>query len=351
MNCTIFKVNQLGDAVCFLPVLQRLHASPARPKLFVWSTPAARSILDFSPDLTIIEMPLARFNGAWKHPRLLWRILRETRKLKPAACLLDSDQGNVAHLAALASGASICVGASQPRVRLNGLLRHRVAHQRGSSFAQWCWDIGRNFAGLVLGEIWEETPPAPDLAHLVEGAKPQSDRKSILIHPGASREYQRWPLGRFLDLAARLASRYRVILVRPTELPFFNAPNGVSLFEPKSISSLAQAINSCALFVGNNSGPMHIAAALGIPSIVISGPSHPMWDPPWWTERRRMLRRDELPCISCERNHDDSHCHNSAEPLACMHRWSVDTVTEIVEHWHSRWTLTPTRRETTDTHS
>jgi ADP-heptose:LPS heptosyltransferase len=324
--------------VCFLPVLQKLQASPARPRLFVWSTPAARPVLDFSADVAIMDMPLARFNGAWKDPGLLWRILREIRSARPAACLLDSDQGNVAHLAALLSGATIRVGANQPGVRLNRFLTARVAHQRGSSFPQWCWDIGRTFARIALGETWEETPPPPDLAHLLKGAKAPAPSKSILIHPGASREYQRWPLGRFIDLAGRLASDYDVTLIRPTELPFSEAPRGVTLFEPESIASLARIINSSALFIGNNSGPMHIAAALGIPRVILSGPSHPMWDQKWWAERSRILRRDELPCISCDRNHHDSRCHNAAEPLACMQRWSVDAVAKIARDWHSQWT-------------
>lgn len=324
MNISVFKVNQLGDAVCFLPVLQQLALSPKISKLTVWTTPAAFPVLAFSPKIHFHQMPLSEFNGAWKRPIKLAQILSLVRKAHPTACLLDSDQGNVAHLAAAISGAKICIGGISPAVKLNRLLNERIGYRSGTSYSQWCWDIGKKFAHDVLDESWELTPPPPDLSHL--GLEQFHDKFEVLIHPGASRVYKQWPTIRFLDLAHRLSRKYRVAVVRPRELPDFEVPEGVTKLEPTSISELVSRIRSSSLFVGNNSGPMNLSAALGVSTLFISGPSREMWDPTWQNSSYEVLRRTEMPCICCDENFQDSNCHNILEPFGCLTRWSIDEV-------------------------
>lgn len=324
MNVTIFKVNQLGDAICFLPVLQRLFASPQVSRLSVWTTPVAFQILNFSSEISFNEMPLGQFNGAWKNPWRAARIIQVTRKSRPTACLLDSDQGNMAHLAAMLSGSEINMGGMNPNVRLNRFLPHRVGRADGQSYAEWCWDIGKTFASKALGEEWGPLPLAPDLSHLSTGNETKA--VDILIHPGASRPYKRWPIDRFAELASRLGKKYRVGIVQARELENFDLPVGVIGVETSSIAELTDSIRGSRLFIGNNSGPMNLAAALRVPTVFISGPSKPMWDPTWRGGVYEVLRRTEMPCIRCDEHFRDSVCHNSSEPLGCMNRWSVEEV-------------------------
>jgi ADP-heptose:LPS heptosyltransferase len=335
----IFKVNQIGDALCFLPVLQKLLSTPAVGPIHLWTTPVAAPILACHPAIQLHTLPLQSFNGAWKNPARLFQIWRTTRQARPAACLLDWDQGNVAHLVAGLSGATDTVGGTNGNVRLNRRLLHRSVPRPDSCTPQWSWDIGKLFAKTVLQESWEPTPPMPDLAHLTgPGHSWSPARKSpILIHPGASREYQRWPLERFVELATRLVETHEVTMIQPRELPSISAPPGVVMISPSTLAELATAIASCSMFIGNNSGPMNFAFALGVPSVVPWGPTAPNWAAQWLPERHLSLVRHELPCIGCDTVYRDSQCHNEQEPFACMRRWQTVDVHAACLRWHDRW--------------
>lgn len=110
----------------------------------------------------------------------------------------------------------------------------------------------------------------------------------IAVHPGAGSILKRWPLDRFIGLAQRLIEMQNKILV--SEGP---AESGLAAQLAKSLSSkaviqaqlhslnaLAAVMVQSSCFIGNDSGIAHLAAALGIPSIVIFGPTLPKhWAP------------------------------------------------------------------------
>ncbi len=128
----------------------------------------------------------------------------------------------------------------------------------------------------------------------------------IIIHPGSGSKKKVWPLDRFLKLTEvlqqHLSSRILVVL-GPAEGPetrkifenerpgFFILAKGLSLIQ------LASVMEGCRLFVGNDSGISHLAAALGIPTLAMFGPT----DPKVWSPRGRNVRviRKEIHCSPC----------------------------------------------------
>jgi heptosyltransferase-3 len=109
------------------------------------------------------------------------------------------------------------------------------------------------------------------------------------IHPGSGSEKKNWPVEKFASLARWLVDEMALQLVivhgeadekpvarlseRLEGRPFVTA-HGLKLPE------LAAVLERCALFVGNDSGVMHIAAAVGTPTIALFGPaSTPVWQP------------------------------------------------------------------------
>jgi ADP-heptose:LPS heptosyltransferase len=113
-------------------------------------------------------------------------------------------------------------------------------------------------------------------------AKPDG---SILIHPGSGAPSKCWPLERFVDLAARLRQDGRLVrlVIGETELDRWDRRSLDSLAgaeRPADLVALFDAIRSAALFIGNDSGPAHLAGALGVPTIVLYGPTSPLiWKP------------------------------------------------------------------------
>ena len=320
MTLLISKVNQLGDNVVYLPVVQSLVKAHPDWRIVVMTSPTAARLYEVCcPGVEVRPCETAKFNGAWRRPWALARLAAEWRALKPDACLLGDDQGNVAHLLARLSGAKLSVGPQTPYVRLNALVRHRVAPAEGEFVALHNWRIARSQFDLP------EIMPAPDL-----GAFGRDASDAIVIHAGASREYQRWPMERYVELANRLAETHAVRWIAQAEDAGLSS--AVERVRTASLDDLVRVIAGARLFIGNNSGPMHIAAACGTPGVIVVGPSSPAWDPVWRAERYDLLREPRLSCQPCDTaTKPANRCGNIETPMACLHRWTVDAVHERVK--------------------
>ena len=126
------------------------------------------------------------------------------------------------------------------------------------------------------------------------------------IHPGAGSRTKRWPVSRFAQLAQHLAlqEKKKLLIIEGdaerglskeivTSLPGDSA----IVFDSMSLSLLAAAVAHCGLFIGNDSGVAHLAAALSVRSIVIFGPTLPQhWAP---LGRDVTILRNPQGCESC----------------------------------------------------
>lgn len=145
-----------------------------------------------------------------------------------------------------------------------------------------------------------EPPPAPQLWLADE----DRTRAALLIPPGtpvlalapaANWRGKTWPADRFAELARRLTSAYGPL--PGARVAVFAAENEraeaqavidslplhqrVDLVGRTNPLEAAAALERCALFVGNDSGLMHMAAALGVPTLGLFGPSNPALFRPW----------------------------------------------------------------------
>jgi ADP-heptose:LPS heptosyltransferase len=135
-----------------------------------------------------------------------------------------------------------------------------------------------------------------------KGMTPEERSKVIILHPGSGSKKKAWPLDRFLSLARmlqdRLGSRMLVVL-GPAEGPdvqkaFETAgPDAPVLAKGLTLLQLASVIDRCRFFVGNDSGISHMAAALGLPTLAIFGP----------TDRRVWSPRGEETVVVCREIH------------------------------------------------
>jgi hypothetical protein len=105
---------------------------------------------------------------------------------------------------------------------------------------------------------------------------------AVCIHPGVERgyEYKLWPLERYKDIAVRCVSAGHPvrILLGPSEThmrEIFSGVNGVECMTGAGGAQLMEKLCSARMFVGNDSGPAHLAAFLGVPAITLIGPVDP----------------------------------------------------------------------------
>jgi ADP-heptose:LPS heptosyltransferase len=161
------------------------------------------------------------------------------------------------------------------------------------------------------------------------------EAKLIGIHPGAYYPTQRWPTAYYAELTRLIHECVG------TEVILFGGPGDrVVIDEILSevpfpvISALHTNIRQffallphCKVIVCNNSGPLHCAAALGVPTISFMGPTvKERWMPVG--NAHQVLRRDELPCIGCKLGYCKINTH------ACMETITPEAVLAILkEHF------------------
>lgn len=112
----------------------------------------------------------------------------------------------------------------------------------------------------------------------------QREGRRAIVHPFASRLDKAWPAERFVAVCQSLASRglTPVVLAGPGDdtSPFDRV---ATVVRSAPLAEVKSWISGAAIFVGNDSGPAHIAAAFGVPVVAIFGPSNPVTWAPWRT--------------------------------------------------------------------
>lgn len=153
-----------------------------------------------------------------------------------------------------------------------------------------------------------------------------SARPLVILHPGAS-----WPAKRglpetFAQTSERLKRDWNanvVLLCGPEEQPVVSAVlQAMKLKAPVaeglSIRQLTSLLSICDLFITNDAGPMHIACALGKPTIALFGPGEPEIWFPYREEEKKIAIHHPPSCWPCHRDHCDK--------MDCMKGISVEEI-------------------------
>ena len=163
-----------------------------------------------------------------------------------------------------------------------------------------------------------------------------NSNKLLGINPGASYgSAKRWYPEKFADVAYELSQRYDIIIFGgPGEKKItsdieknlikkgiFNYQN---LSGQTSIKELISQISKLDLFITSDSGPMHLAAALQVPTVAIFGPTNDTATSQWMNEKSRIVKMD-LDCQPCMKRTCPLKHHN------CMKQIQVSDVLEAVK--------------------
>jgi ADP-heptose:LPS heptosyltransferase len=151
----------------------------------------------------------------------------------------------------------------------------------------------------------------------------------VVVHPAAVMDTKRWPVDRFALLARWLGAQgLRVVLTcGPAEEPLVAAIErkvaGVLALPGLSIPELAELIRGARCYVGNDSGPMHLATAVGTPTVAIWGSSSSVRWHPWGVDQR--VVQNPFTCNPCP----GYRCLVADSPL-CIESVTVAQVQEAV---------------------
>ena len=139
-----------------------------------------------------------------------------------------------------------------------------------------------------------------------------NDRPLVALHPGASKEPRAWHPDRFAALGHRLSRRIgaRLLLLdgpgdrRLSEEIRRGLPRDciVPTGSDLTVKMMAGLLEHCDLFIGNDSGPMHLAAALDVPTLAFFGPGSPRRTAPRARSNRIACLSRDYPCAPCRQD-------------------------------------------------
>ena len=121
---------------------------------------------------------------------------------------------------------------------------------------------------------------------------------TVVIHPGSGSPQKCWPLKRYISLAERLGGMAirTIFILGETEReyipnPIAYLPQSSVILDSPRLTHLAAVLSKADLFVGNDSGPGHIAAAVDTPTLILFGPT----DPRIWGSRHPFAKALRAP--------------------------------------------------------
>lgn len=262
----------------------------------VLSTPAISLLKAVRPDLEIGVAVEARFAGVFDgHPavsKIIEPRSRAFRAFSPDLCLNFHGGTRSARLTAL-SGATHRAGLNifKPQWIYNvpiptaqeilGLDRrvHTAEHMASAVF----------YLGVPITEIPRASLPVTD--------GPAANAPSVpyaVIHPFAATPEKTWPANNFLELARNIR---RSVGLEPVFI--CAAGEDISRFQAfptiagAPLSEVIRLVRGASLFIGNDSGPAHLAAAFGVPELIFFGPSdEEIWRP--WRTQAEVLKASPI---------------------------------------------------------
>ncbi|MCF8044286.1 MAG: lipopolysaccharide heptosyltransferase II [Desulfarculaceae bacterium] len=181
------------------------------------------------------------------------------------------------------------------------------------------------FMGCGTGPVEYPLPEFQPAGHI--SAKLPS--QYAVMSPSAGKEANRWPAERFGDLAARLpvpavviSSAKEAFIAR--EVVKHSRGNAFSIAGQTGLTDLAGVIAGASFFVSNDTGPMHIAAALDVPVFAVFGPANPVRTGPYGTIHTVIQK--SFDCIPCYAQKPCKTFH-----FRCMEQLTVDDVLNAIQ--------------------
>jgi heptosyltransferase-3 len=277
----IVRLRSLGDCVLTTPAIRLLKQARPDLSIAVVVEPRFAAVFEGNPDIDALIPPSAH----------------ALRRFHPDVILNLHGGGTSARITAL-SGARFRVGFAH--------FRFQAFYNVRIPTAQQILGISRKVhtaehvaaAMFHLGVPASEIPPSRLFAVKAEtGRAPYA-----VIHPVASERAKTWPAERFLAIADHLQRSLDlepVFIAGPGEdlsaFRRYTAHTNIPLAQTKRL------LSGATLFLGNDSGPAHMAAAFQIPTVVLFGPSDPIVWAPWRTPSEVLVCETGIQNISQQR--------------------------------------------------
>ena len=320
MKILILKPSSLGDVIQALPVLRLLKLHFRDAEIFWWIDSALAPLLEGDPDLAGV----VRFeHKRWGKPQHWPEMLGSIRWLRGQNFDLVIDLQCLARSGAFAwlARGKFLVGLDEIREGARGFYDVAVPRKSFHTHAvDWYLTVLPQL-GVPVHENFNWLAERPEISAAVKLKWKTNSTKWIAIQPGARWDNKRWPVEKFSQLVLLFAEKFPevrfAILGGAEDMPLGEAisraqsSRSLNLCGEISLPEMVEWIRLCDLMITNDTGPMHVAAALGKPLVALFGPTEPTRTGPYG-QLDNVLRID-LPCSPCLK----SYC-TWKTPLECL---------------------------------
>jgi lipopolysaccharide heptosyltransferase I len=316
----ILKPSSLGDVVQSLPVLRLLKLHLPASQIYWWIDTKLAPLLEGDPDLAGV----VRFHRRrWAAPQHWPEIVRSIWWIRKQGFdwVIDLQGLMRSGIFAWLANGGLTVGVDEPREGARGL--YDVVVQRPSRqthAVDWYLQV-LPALGVPVHWKFQWLPERPALAADLRQKWPMNAARWVGLQPGARWANKRWPVEYYAELLRDLSAK------RP-ELRFavFGGEDERALGETitkaggercldltgkLSLPEMVEWLRRIDLLVTNDTGPMHVAAALGKPVVAMFGPTTPLRTGPY--RQLDHVLQLQLPCVPCL----NSRCWYS-KPMECL---------------------------------
>lgn len=307
----VVRLGAMGDVLHALPAVTALREAHPEWEIDWVVEPAWCALLsshcetgNFSrgPAQPIVDQLHLASTKAWRQHPFSLQTRTEIKGLRHAlrSCSYDAVldlQGAVrSAMVARMAGCRRVIGEERPREWAARWLFSQRVRTHGAHVIEQDVEIASAVAGDPLEPVqpWLPVDPAAE-GWCDQWIPPTCAAVTVLLNPGAGWGAKRWPVERYAAVAEALAERGYCVLVNggPGEETLAAAigekSGGAARIVGSSLSQLVALTRRMALVIGGDTGPVHLASALGRPVVGIYGPTDPARNGPFGT-RARVLR-------------------------------------------------------------
>ena len=322
----IIRLRSVGDVVLLTPALAALHSWRPDLRISVLVEASCRAVLEGNPAVTDV---------------IVSRGFAETAlalRRRHFAAVFNQHGGPRSAFLTAATGAPVrvCWKGKQFDFLYNvlvpdaeeyyGTLQVHSVEQR---MAQFYW-TGLPRGPIPRAEIYPQADAHAAVARILKQHGLAGGEPYAVLQPGARHFTMRCAIGHFVELSRWLHESRGIRAVMnlgPGERAILaNAgsqeDSAVTVLDSLDLRQLIALISGARLFIGNDSGPVHLASALGVPVVAIYGSSSSVHWRPWRVEHR--VVQNDFPCNPCK----GDRCYAFDEPR-CILSISFEQVRDV----------------------
>ncbi|HEY7299850.1 MAG TPA: glycosyltransferase family 9 protein [Xanthobacteraceae bacterium] len=356
----LIKLSAVGDVIHTIPVLNKLRRRFPSARIDWLVTPGIAELLRHHPSISnVLLFDREQWSAPWSIFRSLARLGSELKSRNYDLVIDMHGQFRTAALT-LATAAPVRIGFPRPRTRIwaasNRTLPAQARKHAWKGAREGAWIAYTHFIPLPTldrhavdrylgvgpmlglddepGDFAFPIPPAASerIDSFIRQHEPAGCTRLLTIAPGTVWETKHWRSEGFAEVARHfLRKGFAVVLTgskreRAACAEVASAAPGIlNLAGETTLSEHAALIGRSTLCVTNDSGPMHVAVALGRPVVSIFGPTDEIWIGPY--RRANAVVRASLPCAPCYLRVLSRCPHDHA----CMREVSAQAVIERAE--------------------